>query len=187
MRYLHRADDAHDAGLRRNASQRRKTRQNLSIHPAWSIRAVDVITVVEAGIVRYGMPEHLRSDNGPELIACCIQDWMKAQEIKTLYIKPGSPWKTGILKAFATSCAMNALTANSSAVCTRTPNEYTGARPTDLTGLRAPKPRAARRGRRSGGTQWQRPNVASKQKPKHQGTRGTSVMKCLNSEVRPFR
>ena len=57
----------------------------------WSIRAIDVITVVEVAIARYGMPEHLRSDNGPEFIACCIQDWLKAQKIKTLYIKAGEP------------------------------------------------------------------------------------------------
>ena len=44
------------------------TRQCLAIHPAWSIRAIDVITVVEAAIARYGVPEHLRSDNGPELL-----------------------------------------------------------------------------------------------------------------------
>ena len=36
------------------------TRQCLAIHPAWSIRAVDVITVLEATIARYGAPEHLR-------------------------------------------------------------------------------------------------------------------------------
>jgi hypothetical protein len=41
------------------------------------------------------MSEDLRSDNGPELIAFCIQDWLKAQAIKTLYIKPGSPWENG--------------------------------------------------------------------------------------------
>ena len=43
------------------------TRQCLAIHPAWSIRAIDVITVVEAAIVRYGIPENLRSDNGLSL------------------------------------------------------------------------------------------------------------------------
>jgi hypothetical protein len=37
------------------------------------------------------VPEHLRSDNGPEFIASCMQDWLKAQEIKTLYIKPREP------------------------------------------------------------------------------------------------
>ena len=76
------------------------TRQCLVIHPAWSIRAVDVITVVEATIARYGVPEHLRSDNGPEFIASCMQDWLKTQEIKTLYIKPGSPWENGHIESF---------------------------------------------------------------------------------------
>ena len=95
------------------------TRQCLAIHPASSIRAVDVITVVEAAIARYGSPEHLRSDNGPEFIATCMQDWLKAQEIKTLYITPGSPWENGHIESFMTSCAMNALTANSSAICAK--------------------------------------------------------------------
>ena len=95
------------------------TRQCLAIHPGWSIRAVDVVTVVEAAIARYGMPEQLRSDNGPEFIAYCIQDWLKAQAIKTLYIKPGSLGRTDILRASTTSFAMNASTANSSEICTR--------------------------------------------------------------------
>ena len=95
------------------------TRQCLAIHPASSIRAVDVITVVEAAIARYGAPEHLRSDNEPEFIATCIQDWLKAQEIKTLYIRPGSPSRTDTLRAFMTSCAMNASTASSSAICAK--------------------------------------------------------------------
>ena len=62
--------------------------------------AVDVITVVEAAIARYGVPEHLRSDNGPEFVAYCIQDWLQAKEIKTLYIKPGSPWENGHIESF---------------------------------------------------------------------------------------
>jgi transposase InsO family protein len=45
-------------------------------------------------------PEHLRSDNGPEFIAYCMQDWLKAQQIKTLYIKPGSPWENGHIESF---------------------------------------------------------------------------------------
>ena len=76
------------------------TRQCLAIHPAGSIRAIDVIAVVEAAIARYGMPEHLRSDNGPEFIASCMQGWLKAQQIKTLYIKPGSPWENGHIESF---------------------------------------------------------------------------------------
>ena len=29
-----------------------------------------------------------------------MQDWLKAQEIKTLYIKPGSPWENGHIESF---------------------------------------------------------------------------------------
>ena len=76
------------------------TRQCLAVHVAWSIRAVDVITVVEAAMVRYGVPEQLRSDNGPEFIAYAIQDWLKANEVKAIYIKPGSPWENGHIESF---------------------------------------------------------------------------------------
>jgi hypothetical protein len=35
--------------------------------------------VVEAAIARYGVPEHLRSDNGPEFIASCMHDKLRNQ------------------------------------------------------------------------------------------------------------
>lgn len=76
------------------------TRQCLALHVAWSIRAVDAITVLEAAIARYGAPEHLRSDNGPEFIAYAIQDWLKERQIKTLYIRPGSPWENAHIESF---------------------------------------------------------------------------------------
>lgn len=76
------------------------TREFLTVHLAWSIRAEDVITVVEAAMIRYGKPEHLRSDNGPEFIAYKIQDWLKDKSVKTLYIKPGSPWENGHIESF---------------------------------------------------------------------------------------
>ncbi len=76
------------------------TRKCLAIHPGWSIGAVDAITVIEAAIERYGAPEHLRSDNGPEFIAYAIQDWMKQREVKTFYIRPGSPWENCYIESF---------------------------------------------------------------------------------------
>jgi len=76
------------------------TRQWLAVHVGWSIRAVDVITVVEAAFERYGLPEHIRSDNGPEFIAYAIQDWLEQKEIKTIYITPGSPWENGHIESF---------------------------------------------------------------------------------------
>jgi len=76
------------------------TRQSLAVHAAWSIRALDVIGVLEVAIARYGAPEHLRSDNGPEFIAYAIQDWLAEAKIKTLYIRPGSPWENGHIESY---------------------------------------------------------------------------------------
>lgn len=76
------------------------TRECLAVHAAWSIRAVDVIGVLEAAIARYGAPDHIRSDNGPEFIAYAIKDWLEAAGIKTIYITPGSPWENGHIESF---------------------------------------------------------------------------------------
>jgi transposase InsO family protein len=76
------------------------TRECLVTHVDWSIRAVDVIRVVEAAMARYGVPEHLRSDNGPEFIAYAIGDWLKKKFVKTIYITPGSPWENAYIESF---------------------------------------------------------------------------------------
>ena len=76
------------------------TRECLAVHVDWSIRAVDVITAVEAAMARYGVPAHLRSDNGPEFIAYAIQDWLGGKNVKTIYITPGSPWENAYIESF---------------------------------------------------------------------------------------
>jgi transposase InsO family protein len=76
------------------------TRECLAVHGDWSIRAVDVITVVEAAMAHYGVPTHLRSDNGPEFIAYAIQDWLSEKNVKTIYITPGSPWENAYIESF---------------------------------------------------------------------------------------
>ncbi len=65
------------------------TRQCLTLHTGWTIRAIDAIAVISEAMETHGAPSHLRSDNGPEFIAYQLQDWLKAKQIKTLYITPG--------------------------------------------------------------------------------------------------
>ena len=48
----------------------------------------------------HGIPEHIRSDNGTEFIAQKIQAWLRDNQIKTLYIDPGSPWQNGYIESF---------------------------------------------------------------------------------------
>jgi putative transposase len=76
------------------------TRECHTIHAAWSIPATAVITLVQAAMKKHGIPEHIRSDNGPEFIAYALQDWLKAKEVNTLYIEPGSPWENGHIESF---------------------------------------------------------------------------------------
>ena len=48
----------------------------------------------------YGVPECIRSDNGPEFIAKAIQQWLTSLNVKTLYVEPGSPWQNGYAESF---------------------------------------------------------------------------------------
>lgn len=46
------------------------------------------------------MPEHIRSDNGPEFTAEVVRDWLSKLGVKTLFIEPGSPWENGYVESF---------------------------------------------------------------------------------------
>ena len=41
-------------------------------------------------MVRHGIPEHIRSDNGPEMVAQDLREWLGHMGSKTAYITPGS-------------------------------------------------------------------------------------------------
>ena len=47
-----------------------------------------------------GIPEYLRSDNGPEFIAQELRKWLGSLGTGTLYIEPGSPWENGYCESF---------------------------------------------------------------------------------------
>ena len=47
-----------------------------------------------------GVPENIRSDNGPEFVAKAVREWIAAVGAKTAYIEPGSPWENGYCESF---------------------------------------------------------------------------------------
>jgi putative transposase len=51
-------------------------------------------------MVMKGVPEHLRSDNGPEFVAKDLRQWLTDTGTKTMYIEPGSPWENGYCESF---------------------------------------------------------------------------------------
>jgi putative transposase len=46
------------------------------------------------------MPEHIRSDNGPEFVAKKLLQWFKTLNVKPLFIAPDSPWENGYCESF---------------------------------------------------------------------------------------
>ena len=76
------------------------TRECLAIRVARRINGLGVLeTMADAMLVR-GIPEHIRSDNGPEMTAKVVRGWLAGVGAKTLYIEPGSPWENGYCESF---------------------------------------------------------------------------------------
>lgn len=76
------------------------TRQAHCLHVARHIGSKTVQALMEKMIDKYGAPDFIRSDNGPEFIGRSLGEWLKEQGIKTLYIDPGSPWQNGYVESF---------------------------------------------------------------------------------------
>ena len=51
-------------------------------------------------MLQKGVPDHVRCDNGPEMIAQALRQWLAKLGTKTLYIAPGSPWENGDCESF---------------------------------------------------------------------------------------
>ena len=47
-----------------------------------------------------GVPEHIRSDNGPEFTAKAVRRWLNRVGVKALFIELGSPWENGYVESF---------------------------------------------------------------------------------------
>jgi hypothetical protein len=52
------------------------------------------------GFVVNGVPEHIRSDNGPGMVAEELHSWLEHMGSKTAYIMPGSPWENDYCESF---------------------------------------------------------------------------------------
>lgn len=76
------------------------TRECLMLHTAPSITAAMVIDILSWLFHTRGIPQHLRSDNGPEFIANKVKDWLAEQGSQTIYITPGCPWENPFIERF---------------------------------------------------------------------------------------
>ena len=76
------------------------TRECLAIRVGRSCTADQLIDVLEVLMVERGAPEHLRMDNGPEMVAWALRDWCRLSGTTSTYIEPGAPWENPFVESF---------------------------------------------------------------------------------------
>ena len=76
------------------------TRKCLAIRVARRINAIGVIETLADAMLFEGVPAFIRSDNGPEMVAKVLRQWLSGLGTKSLYIEPGSPWENGYCESF---------------------------------------------------------------------------------------
>ena len=76
------------------------TRECLAIDVARKLTSEDVLERLSDLFIRRGVPDNVRSDNGPEFTAKRVKDWLERVEVKTLFIEPGSHWENGYVESF---------------------------------------------------------------------------------------
>jgi transposase InsO family protein len=76
------------------------TRECLAVRVERRITSHEVLMTLADLFLEYGIPEHIRSDNGPEFVARAIRDWLSDVGVTTLFIEPGSPWENGYIESF---------------------------------------------------------------------------------------
>jgi len=76
------------------------TRECLALEVARGMTARAAAAVLARVIQERGAPGHLRSDNGPEMIAKAMRALLAEAEVETLYIEPAAPWENGYAESF---------------------------------------------------------------------------------------
>ncbi len=76
------------------------TRKCLAIRVDRKIKANDVIDTLSDLFITRGIPQFIRSDNGPEFVAELLRTWLHNLGVTTAFIEPGSPWENGYIESF---------------------------------------------------------------------------------------
>ncbi len=125
------------------------TREALAIRVERSIGAQMVIETLADVMLMRGVPDHIRSDNGPEFTAKALRAWLATVGARTLYIEPGSPWENGYCESFNGRLRDELLNGEifyslreARVVIERWRKEYNTVRPHSSLGYRPPAPAA---------------------------------------------
>jgi transposase InsO family protein len=75
------------------------TRECLAIRTARRINGIGVIDTMADAMLLHGVPEHIRSNNGPEMTAKIVRNWLAKVGAKRFTSSPAAHWKMDIAKA----------------------------------------------------------------------------------------
>ena len=125
------------------------TRECLAMLVNRRITSQDVIDHLFQLFMLRGIPEHIRSDNGPEFTAGEIRKWLARMGVKALFIERGSPWENGYIESFNSKLrdellnrkVFNTLT-EAKALINQWRREYNQSRPHSALHYRPPAPEA---------------------------------------------
>jgi len=125
------------------------TRECLAMLVNRRITSLDVIDQLFQLFILRGVPEHIRSDNGPEFTAKAIRKWLNRVGVKTLFIEPGSPWENGYIESFngklrdeLLNCEIFTTLTEAKVLIEEWRREYNRVRPHSSLGYRPPAPEA---------------------------------------------
>ena len=129
------------------------THECLALPVARKFTADDVQAVLAELFITRGVPEFIRSDNGPEFTAKIVKDWLPKVGVTTLFIEPGSPWENGYNESFNGKLRDELLNGElfdtvweARVLAERFRKEYNSIRPHSSLGYRPPAPEAVAMG-----------------------------------------
>lgn len=135
------------------------TRECLAIAVEYRMGAQSVCAVLTKVMAERGVPEFVRSDNGPEFIAEALMKMLAGRGIACRHIEPGSPWQNGknerfngTLRSECTEMETFYHRDQARAVCGLFRRHYNGERPHSALGYQTPEEFARRQGLPGAGT-----------------------------------
>jgi transposase InsO family protein len=144
------ADQTHDGRpIRMPTIVDEFTRECLAIRVERKLQSKHVLEVLGELFVSHGIPDHIRSDNGPEFTAASVRQRLARIGVKTLFIEPGSPWENGYVESFNGKLRDECLNGEifetlleAQVLIERWRHEYNTFRPHSSLGYRPPAPEA---------------------------------------------
>jgi putative transposase len=76
------------------------TRECLAIEVDTSLSGMRVVRVLEELKQKRGLPQQIRSDNGPEFVSRAVDQWAYEQGLRWHTIQPGRPMENGYVESF---------------------------------------------------------------------------------------